>query len=213
VLTVTAADLNGNSYTASPSAATGAYTLTGVVPGTYDLRFEATTGWQEPATRTVIVGAGATADAGTSTSTVRSTMRGTVTWTENNQNFTATSFLGGSVTSNSLGTSLVFNAESIPRRAAGSVGVGVSFTGTGTYQIGGFITTSRGYANYVNLTGNPFATVTNSLGNNAYSGTCTITSYNATTRTITGTFNFGALSTSTNIAATTVSNGTFNITY
>ena len=217
--TVTATNGNGITFLATPNANTGAFALTGLAPGRYNLTFTPASGFGTPAPRAVDVVAGQTAPAGTVLVQGDGTPRGTITWTVDGTAYTSTT-LSGVVRAQGSTTEIVASAT------AGNVQHEVSFyfsdyiSGLGTYDLyangpgynsGGYSKTTGGvtvrYGTYLYQTG--------PSSGYAGRGTFTVTGYNATARTMSGTFAFTAINTDdpNNVTTATIANGSFNFSY
>ncbi|WP_375416698.1 DUF6252 family protein [uncultured Hymenobacter sp.] len=224
VRTVTLTGAGGRTYQTVTDATTGVFSFTGLAPGRYILSFETTLAYKAPAPVAVDVAA-----AGITKLTLKPlirdrTIRGTMTWTVGDTNYSANS-LGGTITDDSLDlsgkdSSATENYEIlliIPKEENQSA----LFRGVGAYQLGTAMFPKAIYTNYINnnetLRAYQYRT---SSAIPQRLGVITITSFDSKAFTISGTFEFTALAISDSqlfstppTSSITVTKGTFNLTF
>ncbi|GAB2952730.1 hypothetical protein GCM10027048_17420 [Hymenobacter coalescens] len=209
---ITATGPDGRTF-ALTADATGAYQLGGLSAGTYTLTWMATTGFYRPDPVPVSVRAGQTTKVPPVVFNRDGLIRGTMTWTENGQQFTANRFWGQI-------TNDFFSLEGGYADAGGlhSVAMVISFAGRLTnhpFQGAGLY--PLGVAEY------PFGKVlfndatTQVVHYTTYAnrnvGNVTITSFDAAARRASGTFAFEADPWYNSTSIRSVTNGRFDITY
>lgn len=210
---VTATNAGGLTFLATPTAA-GAFAIDKLVPGTYTLFFDPNLGYQAPASRSITVAAGAAAAAGVvvvvSDGSIRS---GTASWTVSGQNFSTAQVTGGISRSTQIGD--IFSLTASTRNSTGVIDEVKLFVGgidlvPRTY----ILESSPNSASYTRIGSNGQAVVyqiySGQQGSSGY-GTLTVSSYNAATGTLTGTFAFSAPPTSGSGGSLAVTNGTFSV--
>ena len=220
ITTVTATNANGITFLATPNASTGAFAFAGLAPGRYTLTFSPASGYGVPAARAIDVVAGQTAPAGTVVVVGDGTPRGTVAWTVDGTTFTSTA-LSGAVRAAGSPTELAAFVVSGGVRHEVNFYFPNAIPGLGTYTLDGYGpgANSAGYARTTGSQTVSYGTYLYFINRStavAGTGTLTVTAYNATARTLSGTFAFTAINTDggpTNVLMTTISNGTFSFSY
>lgn len=212
ISTVTATDAGGLTFLATPDATTGAFSITDLKPGQYKLFFTTTPGYAQLGERSITVVAGEKAAAGTIVAESDGSLRsGTLTWTTGGTTYTSSTVTGNINDVGGAGTSLSITATANngSRSDEISIFIGGFNLGIGTYQLGGGV-----YQNASYLRTNGGVLIEQYGGQNSASGTFTATTYDAATKTLTGTFGFTAADTRTSSGnSITVSNGTFTLRF
>jgi hypothetical protein len=208
---VTAIDGGGLTFLATPDASTGAFSIADLKPGSYLLRFTPTAGYNTPTERNITIVAGEKAAAGIVAVESDGSLRsGTLTWNVNGTTYTSTSVLGGLSEVGGAGNSLSLMATSIVGTTSEQVNIfiGGFGLGLGTYDLGGVYYRSAAYQRT-----NGGLLVGAYGGQGSSTGTFNITTYDAATKTVTGTFGFTASETNGQGGSVNVTNGTFTLRF
>jgi hypothetical protein len=212
---VTATDAAGHSYTATPDATTGAFTLGNVPAGTYTLTVDTKLAYKTPAPQQTQVKAGLTTALSYSTLTRDTKLRGTLSWVENSVRYTAANIYGevnnglvsvdGYVLSNGVGREVAFVIPTYGQSSS-------LFTGVGTYPVG---RQEYPFGKYTRATAaGPAIWYTPRQG--AGTGQVQVTQHDPAAFTIAGTFAFTAEPFSNptgNPGDVAITEGSFNLTY
>lgn len=200
--------------------ATGYFLFKDVPAGRYNLSFAQGADYMQPAPRPLEVVAGSTFSAGTiavaSKGPASYPLRGTVSWKANATSQVATTVSGSLNTLAGVATSVNILATAQSGSAAGIVGLTLPyFGGVGLYRLEN-VTTS-GFATYLTTSGGvPTGSFTTS-GYLGVQGTITITTSDATARTLAGTFGYTAYDPAGSAALGTnrvvISEGSFTLSY
>jgi hypothetical protein len=208
---VTATDAGGLTFTTTPEAS-GAFAIADLKPGEYELSFTTATGYLAPGNRSITIVAGQKAAAGTvdveSDGSIRS---GTVSWKRDGVAYSTTGVQGSYVPmfAGDNNNTLTLQATSTTGSNQDFLEIRIDYLTSltpGTYQLrrttgpGGV---SQAYY-MVSVGGAPssYAVTT---------GSFTITTFDASTRVLTGTFTFGAESYNNPSDAINVSDGAFRV--
>ena len=208
---VTATDAGGLTFVGTPDATTGAFSITDLKPGNYTLSFTPTAGYVAPAERTITIVAGEKVAAGTvSVESDGSLRSGTLNWRVDGTSYTATTVTGSIGDLGMGGKTLSIEATAVNGSTSDQLSLVVgSFTpAVGTYELGNVYYRSAAYQR----TSGGIITATYG-GQYMASGTVTISSYDASTRTLTGTFGFSAAGQGSTSGILDVSNGTFTLRF
>lgn len=198
----------------------GYFKFSNVEAGTYNLSFREASGYIAPSPRTITVAAGGTTSLGSiavsSSGPSSLALRGTATWSRGGTTYTSTTIGGTFGLLNGAPSSFNLLATSQSGTNAEILGLALpTFAGTGLYLLER--STNNGYATYVRTAGGIPVGSFGTLNYNGTLGTITITAFNPTARTITGTFGFTAYDPRGSVQLGTdrvdVSNGTFSLSY
>lgn len=214
--TVTATNGNGLTFLATPNASTGAFALTGLAPGRYNITFTPASGFGTPAPRAIDIVAGQTTAAGTVLVQGDGTPRGTVSWTADGITYTAP-ITGGFLDNQN------FRLQATGSNAATSGTITFDFrtsiATTGTYVMADYMTAYPKFATYAKQANGQtinYSTMSAYSGTTGYSGSgsLVVTYYDANTRALRGTFDFTAANSYLgSISYQTISNGTFSFSF
>ncbi|WP_201987262.1 carboxypeptidase regulatory-like domain-containing protein [Hymenobacter rubidus] len=203
-----------NGPTVQPDV-TGYFRFSNVVPGTYNVSFSPTSGFLQPAPRTVTVTAKATASLGvvtvTPSGTTTATLRGSLRWTEGSTTYTSTSLSGTMSLSNGIPQYLSLSANALNGTAADVLGL-YSYCGrAGVYlmdnQVGG------ASATYLRTVGGVPTGSYETRYQASPAGSVTITAVDPAARTVSGSFGFTAAEAPLRTGRITISNGSFSLSY
>ncbi|TGE14518.1 DUF6252 family protein [Hymenobacter elongatus] len=203
---VTATSSGGLMFPVLPDATTGLFNLANLAPGQYTLSFTAAPGYTAPANRTITIVAGQKAGAGTVTVSSDGTVRsGTMSWTTDGIQYSSGTITGQVDDAGHI-LSLTAEASNGTRRDQLSLTLHRSFSGNGTYRLGGTYEIGQ----LVRLDGGIRTGAFLADG----SGTVTITTYSVANGTISGSFGFNGTDPSSYPAKyATVTNGTFALRF
>jgi len=202
IRTVTATNAGGLTF---PLGVSGSiFRFENLAAGVYTLSFTPAAGYNAPANRSLTVVAGTDAVAGTvSVSPQVSVLRGSVSWEIGATTFTAAT-LSGSLTAVIATAQTGAQADVLTLNLPG-------FNGVGTYRLENI--NQQNNAQYITSNGGvPTASYSTTVVG-GLNGTVTVTSYDAATRTMSGTFGFVATNRVFTSATLTVSNGRFTLSY
>ncbi|RTQ51438.1 hypothetical protein EJV47_06440 [Hymenobacter gummosus] len=193
----------------APDAATGAFGLPSLAPGTYSLSFTPASGYRQPASRSISIVAGATTDAGTVTVASDGSIKGgSVSWTVNGVTHTGVVPTGSVDVARGDFTFLALATQTEQLR----VDIVTTFRGVGTYNLNiPFASTVRTTADYVRTTGG----TTSIYGNTptAGSGSITVTAFDANAGTAAGTFSFTLVGLNNTPGSVNVTDGRFSLRF
>ncbi|MDO7875947.1 hypothetical protein Q5H93_14480 [Hymenobacter sp. ASUV-10] len=206
---VTATDAGGLTFVATPEAS-GAFTIADLKPGVYILSFTPATGYLQPGTRSITIVAGQKAAAGTveveSDGSIRS---GTVSWNRDGVAYSTTTVQGSYAPQFAGANTLMLLAKAATGGTQNQVDIRIDYLTSlapNTYQLrrttgpGGV---SEGFYTTSGASATSFYVVD--------TGSLTITSFDATTRVLSGTFAFTADGFNNTTGTTSISNGTFRV--
>lgn len=216
---VTATDGGGLTFVATPGT-NGAFTIADLKPGEYTLSFTPASGYAQPGNRSITIVAGQQAAAGTvEVESDGSVRNGTISWTRDGVAYTSTALSGmirpvGYLTEISASTTSGGSTHQVSFTFSNSI------TGPGTYELfssgpgnngGEYIVTTGSntvrYGTYLYQTG----PTTGYAGR----GNFIVTSFDATSRRMSGTFSYSAINTDdpNNVLTTDITNGSFSFQY
>ncbi|RYU83223.1 DUF6252 family protein [Hymenobacter persicinus] len=219
ITTVTATSSGGLTFPVVPNGASGAFALPELAAGTYVLSFTPASGYVAPSPRTVDVVAGKTTAAGTVSVSGNGTPRGTVSWMKDGTAYSST-VLSGLINNQSFSLEAAAANPTFTDNVRLDVPLGI--TGPGTYSLAGSSDPRSNTADYWRTSGTVTTSYTTQLrltspttGING-TGTLTVSSYDAATRTMSGTFAFNAYNLDNglnNVVRVDITNGTFTIRF
>ncbi|GAA4358022.1 hypothetical protein GCM10023185_23190 [Hymenobacter saemangeumensis] len=191
----------------------GYFRFPNVAPGTYNVSFDANSGFQQPAPRTITV-SGGTSSLGviavTPTGPTSRPLSGTVRWTTNGTGYSSTSLTGNMFLNNGAPSSFSLSATSLNGTVADLLGLSSGCTAPGVYYLS---TTTSNTGTYLRTYGGVPGPSYETRNRNGTNGTVTITAIDATARTLSGTFGFVAYEPPLATGSVTVSNGSFTLSY
>ena len=198
----------------------GYFKFSNVEAGTYNVSFREASGYIAPSPSSITVAAGGTASVGSITvnpsGPSSSALRGTATWSRGGTAYTSTTIGGTFTLLNGNPSSFNLLATSQSGSNAEILGLALPyFGGANLYLLEK--NTANGFATYVRTAGGIPQGTFGTSGYNGTLGTITVTTFNATARTMTGTFGFTAFDSRGSVALGTdrvdITNGTFSLSY
>lgn len=192
----------------------GYFRFPNVSPGTYNVSFRAVyPTYLTPAPRIATVVGSATASLGTivvnPAGTVSAPLRGSVHWQADGLAYVSTNLTGNVFLDNGSPTGFSFTATSLTGTTANILSLYGGGTNPGLYLIGNSVNSATYLRTYNGVPGPTYET----RFRNGNVGTITVTAFDATARTVSGTFGFTAYEPPLSMGAVTVSGGSFTLAY